>query len=236
MKDNKLRIFRLGIQIISLFFLFPFFLAIFYCPYRLPWIMCDSCPISWCPSKYLRKPVAFFIGGLAIFSGRSFCGWLCPFGALQDFLNVISRKISKTEDFFISSSPWIKFISLGLTLILILQVIGVVNVPPFNSIPPTYQWLPYLLLIFLFLSVFVSRFWCRFLCPLGALISITNKFSLIKLEVNEKCKKCKICEIFCPMKIEDAGKVNPDSTDCIRCGDCIEKCPEKAISLGFRFP
>jgi len=232
---TKLKIFRSGIQIISLFFLFPLFLAIFYCPCSIPWIMCDSCPVFWCPSKYLRKPLLLFIGALTIFSGRTFCSFFCPFGALQDFLNGISRKVSKKGDLLINPRPGIKFISLLLFIIMALEVSGHISQVPLDLLT-RFRWLPLILGISLFVSVFISRFWCRFLCPLGALLSLANRFSLIRLKFNEDCKGCEICKEFCPMRTEDKnkGRVNPDASDCIRCLECLERCPEGAIKLGSR--
>ncbi len=92
--------------------------------------------------------------------------------------------------------------------------------------------------IFLVLSLMnikKRRFWCKFLCPLGALLSFLSYFGILRLNVNEQCNACKLCLKVCP-----AG-CNPDSSkswkkqECFICYNCVEECPEQAISLGLSF-
>jgi len=84
------------------------------------------------------------------------------------------------------------------------------------------------------LALLISRFWCRYLCPLGAIAGVFNKVSIVNISVDEKrCKKCLSCLEVCVMKItklEDIG----NSTDCILCGRCVEACPERALYFMIR--
>jgi len=84
------------------------------------------------------------------------------------------------------------------------------------------------------LALLISRFWCRYLCPLGAIAGAFNKVSMVNISLDEKkCKKCFVCLEACGMgitKLKDIG----GSTDCILCGRCVEACPEKALSFAIK--
>ncbi|MEM2918243.1 MAG: 4Fe-4S binding protein [Candidatus Altiarchaeota archaeon] len=236
-KFLKFRALRIISQSISLYFLFPLFFAVFYCPYTLPWISCNFCTYFWCPSKYMRKATIFFIGISAIFAGRVFCSFSCPFGFFQDIINFFSRKISKSKDLVITRNSKIKFLFLFIAFIFALNLSRIISIKILNEFPSTNILLSLILAISIFVAAFSSRFFCRFLCPLGALISISNKLSLLKLKFKEKlCNKCKICKEVCEMKINNKKEnVDLNSTDCIICFECLSKCPKNAIRFSHRF-
>ena len=87
------------------------------------------------------------------------------------------------------------------------------------------------------ISVFLYRPFCRYICPLGAIYSLLNPFSLYKYGIDDsKCnreKGCSACARACPMGIDPVK--NPNHLECIRCGTCNSTCPQKAIHAGFRF-
>ena len=81
-------------------------------------------------------------------------------------------------------------------------------------------------------SIFVFRFFCKTLCPLGAIYGLLNKISLYGLKVKkEDCIFCGKCEKICKMDINPIK--NPNSIECIRCGECAAVCKNKAIKIGF---
>ncbi len=91
-----------------------------------------------------------------------------------------------------------------------------------------FGWKAAVLVIVLIGSVFIHRFFCKYLCPLGAFYALFNKFSFYRLNVEkEKCTDCKKCEQVCPMNVEITRCIN--STECIRCGKCKAACPTEAI-------
>ena len=79
----------------------------------------------------------------------------------------------------------------------------------------------------------ICRFFCKVMCPLGAIYGLLNKVSLFHMDVNmEKCIHCGKCTHVCPMDVDPVK--TPDSAECIRCGKCVSACPKKALKLGMR--
>jgi len=134
---------------------------------------------------------------------------------------------------------------------------GTVRVAPFCSICPT-PTLYYVLTVFQtsdlqfsdpthyvmwgILGIFVvggfliPRLWCRYLCPVGAMSSLFNPVSLLKIHKDiPKCTKCNYCVSNCPMRVEKVRDEDRDArvsnSECTFCLDCVEKCPEKVLSL-----
>lgn len=80
--------------------------------------------------------------------------------------------------------------------------------------------------------VFFYRFFCRVLCPLGAIYGLFNKISILHLETDShKCIGCGKCREACKMDVDPVK--TPDSPECIRCGACVDACPAGAVFLGF---
>lgn len=101
--------------------------------------------------------------------------------------------------------------------------------------PIHYFMIPFFLLI-VFGSFLMPRFYCRYICPVGAISSLFNKVSLVHIHKEHwKCTKCNACYSNCPMRVElvQDEDVNPNvnTTDCILCGECIERCPERCIHI-----
>jgi polyferredoxin len=95
-----------------------------------------------------------------------------------------------------------------------------------------YMKIAILLGIILF-SITIKRFFCRTFCPVGAIYSIFNRFSLWQLKVDEKkCIECESCQMVCPMHVEIYH--HQHDIDCIRCLDCVKICPTKAIKHEIR--
>ena len=91
------------------------------------------------------------------------------------------------------------------------------------------------LAVILIASTLYFRFWCIYLCPIGALTGLLSKISLFKIKVNHKCKGCKICKKICPTNaiyLDKNQKPIIDSPECILCNKCIKKCSEKALYWG----
>jgi len=218
-----------------------------------PFLYCHGCPFAafGCPIGVIQNFITygqfplFTIGSLGVYGtllGRAFCGWACPFGTLHDLLSYSrGNKSLKIKPFWFT-----KFIVLFILLGAAWYAMDTVfckwcpSGSLFGSIPFYMQNLgisvggPFYIHMFtlaltVVLALLISRFWCRYLCPMGAIAGAFNKVSMVNISLDEKrCKKCSVCLEACGMgitKLEDIGV----STDCILCGRCIEACPEKAL-------
>lgn len=111
------------------------------------------------------------------------------------------------------------------------QVARPVAIPPPGIVPA--GWSAALLLAgVLLLSLAARRWWCRYLCPLGALLSLVARCSLLKL-VSRSCTACHRCASTCPMGVRDLRQAGEDS-ECIRCYSCAVACPQQGVHLGRR--
>ena len=202
---------------------------------------------SW--DLFLLDPVIFILWGAAAVTimlwGRAvYCGWLCPFGALQELLNVFARyiKIPQIEPpFAVHERLWaIKYLILlalfGLSLDSLALAEQYAEIEPFKTtflLNFDREW-PFILwaLLLLFINLFNRKFFCRYLCPLGAALSTGNNVRLFnwlkrRPECGQPCKTCaKECEI---QAIHPDGTIN--MRECHYCLDCQvtyfndEKCP-----------
>ena len=202
---------------------------------------------SW--DLFLLDPVIFILWGAAavtmILWGRAvYCGWLCPFGALQELMNVFARYI-KIPQFEL---PWavherlwaIKYLILlalfGLSMESLALAEQFAEVEPFKTtflLKFDRQW-PFVLYasILLFINIFNRKFFCRYLCPLGAALSTSNSIRLFSwLRRRPECgHPCKICANECEIQaIDPDGVIN--MRECHYCLDCQvtyfneKKCP-----------
>ncbi len=194
---------------------------------------------------------AILIGvlGVSLVAGRAFCGWLCPLGAVQDYLARLARKWSGEKRFirgkksparFPTRLPkqvdkWarnIKYLILGI----ILWVSVTAVYPPLHYLCPVRALFSFqlqtgllwsVLITFIVTSMLVERFWCKYLCPLGAALAIFNKIMPLRLRVNEHtCVDCGRCDTECPMDIKNAH-ANSRDLECIQCLECLETCSLK---------
>ena len=174
--------------------------------------------------------ITFFVWGRG-----TFCGWLCPFGALQEligkllaFLKLPQIKVSPLLD---SRLKWIKYIVLaGILVVAVVSIPltgSVVEIEPFKtSITLIFDrsW-PFVLwaLVLLVLSLFVYKGYCRYICPLGAGLAIFGKLRIFNWlpRRNECGQPCQLCKHRCEYQsIEQTGKIDYD--ECFQCLDCVE--------------
>lgn len=235
----------------------------------VPGLNCYSCPgaIGACPIGSLQAALAasdrklplYMIGNLLAFGallGRTVCGWLCPFGLIQDLIDKIPLpKVRKGAWSRVLS--WGKYLVLGGLVIAapiaLAQVTGV-GTPAFCAwlcpagtleagLPlvsadavlqamtgALFTWKVAVLVALLAVCLFVYRPFCRFLCPLGALYSFFNRFALLRYRVDEeRCTGCGSCVAACKVDVRCVS-----DRECIQCGACATICPEDAIRFTLR--
>lgn len=177
---------------------------------------------------------------LSVLIGRFFCGWLCAFGTFNDYVYLISGKIFKKK-FKIARSVDEKFKYLKyVVLICIIIFIWTFNLSPkyninpwdaFAQLPQIGTVAPQIPIAFILLALitigamFIERFFCRYLCPLGAILSIFSKFKIMSIsKPSEKCGNCQLCTRNCPMGINLSKIETVDSGECISCFKCVDVC------------
>ena len=231
----------------------------------IPGLNCYSCPgaVGACPLGSLQNAMAaknhgtiYYVCGTlllyCILFGRMICGWMCPFGFIQELLHKIKTpKIKKSPVtrvlsyfkyvvlvFFVLIVPLLyafhetplpafcKYICPAGTL---LGGIGLLS-NPFNAgelarLGPLFTWKFLLMVSILVGCVFIFRLFCRFICPLGALYALFNRVSIFGIKLNrDKCVDCNRCIAHCHMDIHHVG-----DPECISCGECVSVCPTNAI-------
>jgi ferredoxin-type protein NapH len=241
-----------------------------------PGLNCYSCPAALlsCPVGAVQNFIASvrytssgsfphtgfmvlgYLGFIGTLVGRLPCGWLCPFGFIQDLLykiptpklslwrplrytkyvvlvgTVILMPLFLTDQFGLGHPWFCKLICPAGTLLGALPLISLK--PELWQTLGFYFWNKLtILVLIIILSILISRFFCRTLCPLGAFYGLFNRTTLIKVDYIEgNCLHCQSCIKACPTGIipyEDQG-----SPDCIMCLKCVDSCKFHAMDFGLR--
>ncbi len=201
---------------------------------------------------YLAEPLIVILSiytavSLVLLGRGVFCGWLCPFGALQELLAQISRALKLPQwnpGERLQRILWNgKYVSLGLILILVFvapdAAVVAEEIEPFKTAITAYfvRALPYVIyaVALLTIGLFTERAFCRFLCPLGGALAILDRLHLLNLlKRRPECgNPCHLCERSCPVRaIESSGKII--MSECFQCLDCQveyyddQRCPPLA--------
>ncbi len=193
---------------------------------------------------------------LALLFNRGFCGWLCPFGALQEWLGKLGGKILPRKMILPAKLDrvlrYLKYPVLALTLILSWRTASMWVSPydpwaayghlgeGFSSLWKEFTIGTVLLAVTVIGSFFYDRFFCKYLCPMGEFLGLFSRISLTGIRRDkEKCIDCNLCTSACPMNIDVARIEKTGHSECINCQDCTSVCPSKgALENRFlnRFP
>ena len=237
----------------------------------VPGMNCYSCPGAKgsCPIGALQAVIGspkykfsyyvvgflFFVGALI---GRGVCGYLCPFGLVQDLLHKIPfvKKIEtfKGDKALRKAKYLILLVFVILLPLFLVDIIGqgapyfcklicpvgmleggiplvLMNKSMRGAIGFLYAWKGLILILTIFLSIVIYRPFCKYICPLGAIYSLFNSVSLFRYTLDhQKCIHCGRCKAVCEMQCDPVQNCN--DLECIRCGKCKNACPVDAIACG----
>jgi polyferredoxin/Pyruvate/2-oxoacid:ferredoxin oxidoreductase delta subunit len=198
---------------------------------------------------------------LTIVFGRFFCGWICPLGTMIDIFDWFTKGVPKKQP---NSSLKIKLrlikfgiliftlIAAGLSfqfiyffdpIVIMTRFAGMVLIPVAHSlshqapfaVQHSIQFIFYVIGI-LSLSLFSKRFWCRVICPLGALFGLIGRFSIFGF-YRTACKGCPRCHRHCPTgSISEAKHQKTKPEECVRCYNCLSVCPTSSLKFGLKQP
>ena len=206
----------------------------------------------------------YVTGFLVLFGtvfGRFICGFLCPFGLYQEALHALpGRKLTLPQR--LKGLGYLRYpVFIGLVILAPLFLVdsfgygtsafcawvcpagtlqaGIPIVSVQESLRAItgalFNWKVSLLIFLSALSVVLYRPFCRFLCPLGLIYGWFNRISLHRITVDShRCTSCGVCTDACRLDIPI--HLDPGTSECIRCGDCVRACPHGAVSMGFSLP
>ena len=200
------------------------------------------------------------LGFFGTTSGRAICGWACPIGLLQRGTGKIARYFKKynsikklgqlkIEQYF----RYIKYLNLIFLVFFTTAFFGFMftEICPIGILTGTiptlilypgkfvlnpFFWIAFIIFIkFIILIFTIERGWCRYFCPVGAILAPFNKISILHVSLEKKeifdkeCLHCNACSNICPMGIDVINmKRDPE---CILCGKCINICPKNLIKF-----
>lgn len=238
----------------------------------VPGLNCYSCPGAFgaCPigslQAVLNSPryhfsfyVIGFLMAVGAFFGRFICGWLCPFGLVQDLLHKIPvcKKVKKMPgERYLKYLKYVVLIVFVIILPLTIKNIAGGGTPWFcklicpsgtlmggitlTMLNPSlraglgflFSWKVLVLIVIAVWAIKVYRPFCRYLCPLGAIYGLFNPIALYRFEVRkESCTGCRACQRACPMDLP--VHETPNTMECIRCGKCLKACRNHSLHSTF---
>jgi ferredoxin-type protein NapH len=220
------------------------FYGIFRCPFTVPFVSCETCPVLTCHGRLLTVFWGFWLAVpiAALLAGRAFCGWACPGGLVNRLLAMLAPLRPRAEALFsriagagaIAALAWagFAFYTQGQRRVAVSIRVGGF----FQSVALTFEhatppWLvrTWVVLAILSCGIVVAHAWCRYACPTGGALELVRRFSLFRFRPTADCNDCGRCRRAC-----DVG-TGPDEPGCTGCGDCRSACPSDAIRFGPRW-
>ncbi|NLB08474.1 MAG: 4Fe-4S binding protein [Clostridiales bacterium] len=235
----------------------------------LPVLNCYSCPgaLTSCPIGSLQAVAnhpgfsfSYYIMGLialfGIVAGRFYCGWLCPFGFLQDLLAKINKEKLQVKAKYDRPLRYLKYIILVFLVLLLPAVLtnsygigsplfckyicpsGTLGAGlPLLLLTPALRpnvgvllaWKVLLALAVIMVCLYITRAFCRYVCPLGALLGLLQMAGFYRFSYDKaSCISCQQCAKICPLGIDPMATQN--GPECLRCRDCLQVCPTAALT------
>lgn len=219
------------------------FYGIFRCPFVVPYVSCQNCPVITCHGRILTMFWGFWLLlplSVLVF-GRAFCAWFCPGGLVNHLFGMIAPLKLRITNAFARALPSSAHLGLAAALFVWLWLGQPREGVPirvgsfFSSVALTFQhasalWLVRTLIVLgiVALGLLFANVWCRFACPTGGALEVLKRFSWFKVYKNDRCDDCNLCLKVCEMG------TRPAEVNCTNCCDCRSVCPQDAIRIGRR--
>lgn len=214
------------------------FYGIFRCPFLVPYVSCQNCPVITCHGRLLSMFWGFWalLPIATLLFGRVFCSWACPGGLVNQLAGTVAPWKGRVANWSHRLAPSGKYLGLALALWAFF-ILGQprVDVPIrigefFPSVSLTFAhaqplWLARTIVV---LAVFAlglvfANFWCRYICPAGGLLELFKPLAIFGYRKTAACNDCERCRQACEMG------TRPGESNCTTCGDCRSLCPRGAI-------
>ena len=185
---------------------------------------------------------------------RGFCSHICPIGTISEYLyqgrSFFYKKRIRLPSFLTYLFMTPKYLLLLFLLFAVFIEMQADEIAffihsPYNIIAEVKMMYffsePSLLTLkvlagLVILSLLIQNFWCRFLCPYGALLGFFSLFSpTIIIRNSQQCISCKTCDNICPSQLSISSAENVSSTECTLCQSCVQSCPRNSLRIGNEF-
>ncbi len=192
---------------------------------------------------------------------RVFCGWICPMGGLPEgmssmmkkrvwFFRFLDKKPAAPGGFSLTGlsglKGWVEWVRYAIlagifiwSLLAPFAIVNIISPALWMKSFPVFWTVVAFLVVFAVVLPFMTkrRWWCFVVCPIGATLSLFHRISLFRIKIDKtKCNECMDCVQECrvfAMTPQGVQRGEPASGNCIRCGRCIEACPEEAIDIAL---
>lgn len=202
-----------------------------------------------CAITELNVALLVSVVGLTLVSKKSFCSWICPFGTVQEWVGHAGKKIFRRSFHLprradLTLIP-LRYLVLGAVVVLTYTVwqfdLGFRAYDPFYILFTGTRghglaaFSVTILIGVLAVALIVPFFWCRYLCPLGALMDPASRTGALRIRRRAAtCAQCGTCDSICPHRIPVSKVEEVTARNCTNCLDCIAECPEKgALELSW---
>lgn len=217
------------------------FYGIFRCPFIVPYVSCQNCPIITCHGRLISMFWGFWLllPMATLLFGRAFCGWACPGGLVSQISGTLAPWRGRNSNAFLRWASYGKFLGLVAALWTFF-VLGQprVDVPirigeflpsvalTFAHAQPLWLTRTIFILAVLALGLVAANLWCRFVCPAGGALELLRLLAIFRYFKTARCNDCDQCRQVCELG------TRPDEDNCTNCGDCRSACSRGAIVFG----
>lgn len=217
------------------------FYGIFRCPFIVPYVSCQNCPVITCHGRLISMFWGFWLllPIATLLFGRAFCGWACPGGLVSQIGGTLARwqgRINNTLARWTSYGKYLGLVAALWAFFLLGQ--PRVDVPirigeffpavslTFAHAQPLWLMRTIFILAFLALGLLAANLWCRFVCPAGGMLELFRHLAIFHYSKTARCNDCDQCRQVCEMGTW------PGEYNCTNCGDCRSACSRGAIVFG----